>query len=85
MSFGALKDIKFLLPHSDMMERFEVKHSVMSSLQSCDSCREGLLLNDDDSTLHYLTSSNRRPTQQELHDSKIGGCRMLNLRLYYHF
>ncbi len=42
--FEALKETKFLLPHSEIIERSEVKRLVASSLELCSSCWMGLLL-----------------------------------------
>ncbi len=38
-----MKDTRFLLPQSEMRARSEVKRSAASSLESCKSCRVGLL------------------------------------------
>ncbi len=38
-----MKDTRFLLPQSEMRTRSEVKRSAASSLESCKSCRVGLL------------------------------------------
>ena len=44
LAFEALKDTKFLLPHSEIIERSEVKGSTASSLEACNTCWEGLEL-----------------------------------------
>ncbi len=38
-----MKDTRFLLPQLEMRARSEVKRSAASSLESCKSCRVGLL------------------------------------------
>ncbi len=44
--FEALKETKFLLPQSEMIERSEVKRSVASFLYVSNSCGFGCLLKD---------------------------------------